>query len=68
MVTLVYTVVRGFVTDFGEPVELVAEDGTVTTLPRYGVWKDTGRGKREVVLTTNDFAEATRCADTREVL
>jgi hypothetical protein len=54
---------RGFVTDMGgEVAGEVLTDGRVVTLPRYGVWKPTGQ-RHEVVLTTDDLAEAKAAAN-----
>lgn len=54
--TTIFQGPHGFVTDFGEPLELFSTvDRTVTILPRYGVWRfDGGRGKYQVTMTTDD--------------
>jgi hypothetical protein len=44
------------ITDFGAALEM--EDvatGEISTLPRYGVWAEAGRGKHEVVETGDDL-------------
>lgn len=65
-IILAYEGRHGYVTDLGEPVPMEDSTGRVVmTLPRYGVWKSTGR-KHEVVLTTDDRAEAIAAADREE--
>jgi hypothetical protein len=56
---IVHQTETGFVTDFGKPQEMTdTRTGETTTLPRYGVWKDLGRGKPEVFHVTDDLEEA----------
>jgi hypothetical protein len=63
MITLAYEGKHGYVTDLGEPKPMTDATGRVVmTLPRYGVWKHTGR-KFNVVLTTDDRAAAMAAAD-----
>lgn len=48
----------GFVSDAGGPLKLTSvATGDTLTIPRYGVWRYTGR-RHEVVLTTDDLDEA----------
>jgi len=60
--TVVFANEKGFVTDFGSELELRdGITGHVTgTVPRYGVWKESGRDKMEVTRTTNDLEYAKR--------
>jgi len=49
-----------FITDFGAPIALDKSAGDnaelgFDSLPRYGVWGDTGRGKPQVIDTGNDL-------------
>jgi hypothetical protein len=47
-----------FITDFGEPIELVEmQSGESMTVPRYGVWGDTGHwtGKAQVLAVSDDL-------------
>ncbi len=53
----VFGCARGFVTDMGAPVPVTRDGTVIDTLPRYGVWKHTGR-KHEVVLTTDSLEAA----------
>lgn len=49
----------GFVTDAGASHTLKGTGGTPdVTLPRYGVWQQTSRGRHEVVHVTDDLDEA----------
>lgn len=59
-IVVVYTHANGFVTDTGGPATVTdsVTGAPITTLPRYGVWKEIGMGKLEVVFTTDDLAEA----------
>ena len=44
------------ITDFGASIEMEDVDtGEITSLPRYGVWGEAGRGKHEVIETGNDL-------------
>jgi len=49
-----------FITDFGAPIPIDPNAGDnaelgFDSLPRYGVWGDTGRGKPQVIDTGNDL-------------
>lgn len=48
---------NGHITDFGKAQTMMSNAEKVGELPRYAVWKNTGR-KSEVVYTTNSFKEA----------
>jgi hypothetical protein len=67
-VKVVHAHANGFVTDSGgEQVVTDAKTGEhITTLQRYGVWKDRGDGKHEVVHVTSDLDEAKRVAGARK--
>jgi hypothetical protein len=57
-IVITYEGKHGYVTDMGESLPMTDSTGRVVmTLPRFGVWKHTGR-KYNVVLTTNDRASA----------
>ena len=60
---LVFSCPQGFVTDLGEPIELLASDGSIETLPRYAAWKsDRHRGGPQVAMVTNDLDAAIAAA------
>jgi hypothetical protein len=45
-----------FITDAGESkVVWVGEDGRKHSIPRYGVWGEKGKGKPEVIETSDDL-------------
>lgn len=44
-----------FITDFGEEVIAQDESGDKRNIGRYGVWGDMGRGKPEVMETSDDL-------------
>lgn len=48
---------KGFITDFGQSLEARdAKTGEVNmVIPRYGYWDDKGRGKPEVIESSDDL-------------
>ena len=63
-VRLVYACATGFITDFGQPLEMKGADGAVVMVERFGVWKqDPAKGKGQLTLTTNDLTVAKQEAE-----
>lgn len=46
--------IRHFITDLGEPLTLTEQDGTVTQIGRYGVWRQGPGSRRAEVVDTGD--------------
>ena len=46
-----------FITDMGEHTELSDSFGGTWTMERYAVWGEKGRGKPEVIETSDDITE-----------